>query len=122
MTKAQQQLKTINALIEGYNNPTYEALVATRSEDFQHVVRPMSLNRPSNNRLDYVTGVVNSKQVLQDFKVALLFYFSIFFSLFYFYLSESDMIFKLDGSVQYHQRRRGWKSCGPCNGNSRVCR
>lgn len=68
-SKAELQLQTAHAIIDAYNKPTLESMMAPRSEDYVHVVRPASLNRPSQGRKEYSASVVGSIIILKDFKV-----------------------------------------------------
>lgn len=72
MSLAENQKRTAQAFINGYNEWTVEGLMRARSDDCIHAMLPASLNRPERTNKDYEQFFQPLSKLMSAMKVFLL--------------------------------------------------
>ncbi|CAJ2502724.1 Uu.00g101180.m01.CDS01 [Anthostomella pinea] len=69
MSLAENQKRTAQAFVDGYNEWTIEALMRPRSDDCVHARLPASLNRPERNNEAYTTFFQPLSKTVKEMKM-----------------------------------------------------
>lgn len=68
-TVAENQVKTMYSLFEGYNEYTVEGVMRARADGCTHAILPTSLNRPTKTNDEYAEWFANLRGHMRSFKV-----------------------------------------------------